>query len=44
MFLLFYQAYDPADKMPAARLESLKKNDPADYLNVIHPNNYSRLV
>ncbi|XP_041354755.1 protein phosphatase 1 regulatory subunit 32-like [Gigantopelta aegis] len=34
-------AYDHEDQMPPGRLDYLKKNDPADYLNVIHPNNYS---
>ena len=35
-------AYDKASDIPAARLDHVKKTDPAEYLNMTNPNNYSR--
>ncbi|ESO89754.1 hypothetical protein LOTGIDRAFT_204303 [Lottia gigantea] len=34
-------AYDHADDMPNLRAEKIKKSDPAEYLNTIHPNNHT---
>ena len=35
-------AYDKAGDMPGAVLDHTRKNDPAEYLNMTNPNNYSR--
>lgn len=37
-------AYDKAENQPAAKLERTKKQDPMEYLNMIHPNNYSSVM
>jgi len=42
LILFYFQAYDKADDVPSAKREWAKKQDPTEYLNMIHPNNYSR--
>lgn len=37
-------AYDKANNMPGAKLDRTKKGDPAEYLNMVHPNNYSSIA
>lgn len=37
-------AYDRADDIPDLRLQRTKKTDPTDYLNMVHPNNYSSIT
>ncbi|XP_013385451.1 protein phosphatase 1 regulatory subunit 32 [Lingula anatina] len=37
-------AYDKADDMPRAKLERTKKQDPTEYMNMTHPNNYTSLA
>ena len=35
-------AYDKVEDLPDAVREHMKKNDPCEYQNAIHPNNYYR--
>ena len=37
-------AYDKAGDMPGNRLDKMRKGDPAEYMNAVHPNNHSRYV
>lgn len=37
-------AYDRADDIPDLRLNRTRKSDPADYLNMTHPNNHSSIT
>lgn len=37
-------AYDKAENQTSAKLERTKKQDPMEYLNMIHPNNYSSVM
>ena len=36
------RAYDRIENMPEMRAEKIKKNDPAEFLNITHPNRNSR--
>ncbi|XP_074662941.1 stabilizer of axonemal microtubules 4-like [Tubulanus polymorphus] len=36
-------AYDKASDMPSQRVNALKKKDPAEYMNAVHPDNYSSI-